>query len=156
MPLTNIAKFVLLTLLLAAVSALGAPPAFAAKPYCPNPSHRTPKPVPASLVPRVTKALQIDAAMAKGATFVRCVGPQLMACGIGANLVCGKADRRRHLPGATAWCRDNPGAKFIPLAATGHATIYDWSCAGRRAVPGKAIVAVDRRGYIAENWKRVP
>jgi len=41
------------------------------------------------------------------------------------------------------------------MAATGHATIYEWSCDGRSAVPGKALVTVDPQGYIAENWKDV-
>jgi hypothetical protein len=150
------AKFILLTALVVGMNALGARSARAAQPYCPNPSHQHPKPVPANLAARVGKALQIDAAMVKSATFVRCVGPTLMGCTIGANLVCGKADTRRNIPGATAWCHNHPGSDFIPLSATGHATIYDWSCAGRRAVPGKVLVAVDPRGYIAENWKKVP
>jgi hypothetical protein len=59
-----------------------------------------------------------------------------MGCMVGANLVCDKADQRR-AAGAT-WCRENPGATVIPMAATGHATIYEWSCNGRNAVPGKA------------------
>jgi hypothetical protein len=41
------------------------------------------------------------------------------------------------------------------MAATGHATIYDWTCKGRRAVAGKPIVTVDPRGYIAGNWKKI-
>jgi hypothetical protein len=41
------------------------------------------------------------------------------------------------------------------MAATGHATIYEWSCKGARAVPGKALVTVDPQGYIADNWKDV-
>ena len=147
-------RFFLLTALLVAASAVV--PARAAESYCPSRSHQTPQKVPADLVARVAKALQIDAAMAESATFVRCVGRTLMGCTVGANLVCGKADRRRQIPGATAWCRDNPGAKIVPMAATGHATIYEWSCVGRRAVRGKAVMAVDPRGYIAENWKTVP
>ncbi|MEJ2435215.1 MAG: hypothetical protein P8Y53_19470 [Pseudolabrys sp.] len=59
------------------------------------------------------------------------------------------------LKGATAWCRAHPNAKFIPLSATGHATIYNWSCKGRRAVAGKALMAVDHQGYIAGNWKKL-
>jgi hypothetical protein len=38
-------------------------------------------------------------------------------------------------------------------AATGHDTIYEWSCNGRRAVAGKTVMTVDPQGYIAENWK---
>lgn len=150
------AAIILSAVLAVGVSVAAARPAHAAKPYCPNPSHRRPQKVPAKLVGRVAKALQIDAALVRGATFVRCAGPTLMACSIGANLVCGKADTRRSNPGAARWCRNNPGAKIVPLAAIGHATVYEWSCVGRRAVRGKAEAAVDRRGYIAQNWKAVP
>jgi hypothetical protein len=78
-----------------------------------------------------------------------------MGCYIGANLDCFKAETRRVLPGATAWCRQNPGSQIIPMSATGHDTIYEWSCHGRRAVVGKAMVTVDPQGYIAENWKEI-
>jgi hypothetical protein len=156
MRVPDAAKLIPSAALVFCVSIASSPSAHAATPYCPNRAHQAPKPVPANLVAQVAAALQIDAPMAKGASYVRCVGPTLMACAIGANLVCGKADRRRDSPGATAWCRDNPGAKIVPMAATGHATIYEWSCVDHRAVPGKAVMAVDRHGYIAENWKPVP
>ncbi|MGB6535489.1 MAG: hypothetical protein WBF58_05950 [Xanthobacteraceae bacterium] len=41
------------------------------------------------------------------------------------------------------------------MSATGHDTVYAWSCKGRRAVAGKAAVRVDPQGYIAENWKEI-
>jgi hypothetical protein len=123
--------------------------------YCPNPAHAVPAKVPPDLVAAVAKTFAIDnAAIATGA-FVRCVGAKLMACSVGANLVCDKADQRRELPGATAWCRDNPRSDSIPMFATGHATIYEWSCKRRRAVAGKVVLTVDPQGYIAENWKEV-
>ena len=87
--------------------------------------------------------------------YVRCVGAKLLACTVGANLNCGKADARRALPGATAYCRDNPNSDFIPMVATGHATIYAWRCAGARAVAGQTVVTVDPQGYAAENWKEI-
>ncbi len=130
--------------------------AHAAGAYCPNPAHARPQAVPAALQGRVASAFDIDRAAVRGAAFVRCVGPTLMGCYVGANLVCDKADTRRTLPGASAWCRNHPGAKFIPMVATGHATIYDWSCAGRRAVAGRIVQPVDAQGYIAGNWKKIP
>ena len=136
-----------------AVGALSAQPAAAAS-YCPNPAHAKPAKVPPDLVAPLAKAFALEPGTL-GAAFVRCVGPKLMGCMVGANLVCDKADQRRALPGATAWCRENPGANVIPMAATGHATIYEWSCNGRNAVPGKASVSVDPQGYIANNWKDV-
>ncbi len=138
---------------LAAVAAISA--AFA-EPYCPNPAHGAPAQVPPDLVAAVAKTFAIDIAVVANGAFVRCVGAKLMACAVGANLVCDKADQRRELPGATDWCRDNPRSDSIPMFATGHATIYEWSCKRRRAVAGKVVVTVDPQGYIAENWKEVP
>jgi hypothetical protein len=140
---------------LASVTAMLLEPAQAAGPYCPNPSHARPAKVPPDLISAIAKTFQIDDGAARGAAYVRCVGPQLMGCYVGANLDCDKADTRRALPGATAWCRANPGAANIPMAATGHDTIYDLSCKGRRAVAGKTIRTVDPQGYIADNWKEV-
>ena len=90
--------------------------------------------------------------MRRGA-FVRCAKGKLLACLVGANLNCGKANARASLPGASEFCRANPDADNIPMAATGHDTIYAWRCAGERAVAGKAVVAVDPEGYDAGNWK---
>jgi hypothetical protein len=143
----------LLTVALLTAAALSAPPAAAAS-YCPNPAHAKPAKIPPDLVPAVAKAFALDPG-ALGAAFVRCSDDKLLGCMVGANLVCDKADRRRALPGASAWCRENPGANVIPMAATGYATIYEWSCKGARAVPGKALVMVDPQGYIADNWKDV-
>ena len=134
---------------------IASPRRAAADPYCPNPAHATPAKVPGDLVPAVAKTFGIDSAVVGNGAFVRCVGAKLMACAVGANLVCDKADQRRELPGATEWCRDNPRSDSIPMFATGHATIYEWSCKRRRAVAGKVIVTVDPQGYIAENWKEV-
>ncbi len=124
--------------------------------YCPNPAHARPEKVPTDLIAAIAKAFEIDEVSVRGAAFVRCVGGKLMACYIGANLNCFKADIRRMLPGATAWCRENPGSKGIPMSATGHETIYDWSCVGRRAVAGKVVLPVDPQGYIADNWQEIP
>jgi len=134
-------------------SAMTARPVHAAPAYCPNPAHSRPANVPPDLVPAVAAAFNIDKDAAPNTAFVRCVGAKLMGCYVGANLDCDKANTRRALPGATAWCRQNPGATNIPMAATGHATIYEWSCKGRRAVAGKQVMKVDRQGYIADNWK---
>ena len=130
-------------------------PGLAAGAYCPNPGHAAPGKVPPGLVGAVATTFQIDNDAVRKAAFVRCVGPKLMGCYIGANLDCDKAETRRSLPGATAWCRGNPGSNIIPMSATGHDTIYEWSCKGRHAVAGKAMVTVDPQGYIADNWREI-
>jgi hypothetical protein len=131
------------------------PPAQAAGAYCPSPAHGRPAKVPADLIAAFTRTFGIDAAAAHDAAYVRCAGGKLLGCYVGANLDCDKANTRRVLTGATAWCRSNPGAANIPMVATGHDTIYDWSCRRRRAVAGKALVTVDPQGYIADNWKDI-
>ena len=111
---------------------------------------------PKKLEPLIAEAFGIPAGQVRESAYVRCAGAKLMACWVGANLDCGKANVHRSLLGATAYCRDNPGSNSIPMAATGHDTIYDWRCDGKRAVAGKANRAVDADGYIAGNWKQVP
>jgi hypothetical protein len=113
--------------------------------------------VPAELVPAVAKAFKVSVDMVRDeyGFYVRCVGPKLLACWVGANLDCGKADTRRSLSGATVFCHDNPGSKDIPMAVTGHDTIYAWRCVGRRAVAGKIVAPVDAQGFIAGNWKHL-
>ena len=116
---------------------------------------RAPAPVPKDLEAAVARTFGLPVELVRRGAFVRCAGDRLLACAIGANLNCGKANVRRSLPGAREFCRANPGADNIPMAATGHDTIYAWRCVGKRAVAGKALVAVDAHGYDAGNWKEV-
>jgi len=123
--------------------------------YCPNAAHARPEKVPADLVPALAAAFGADKDAVRNAGFVRCVGRKLMGCYVGANLNCDKADMRRSSFGASAWCRSHPGAADIPMVATGHDTVYAWSCKGSHAIPGKIIMKVDRQGYVADNWKEI-
>jgi hypothetical protein len=127
----------------------------AASSYCPDRAHSKPGKVPANRVAAVAKTFEIDDADARESAYVRCVGPQLMACFVGANLNCFQADTRRASRGATKFCRSNPGSEIVPMAATGHDTIYEWSCRGKAAVAGKAMVTIDPQGYVGEHWKKV-
>ncbi|HEY1944302.1 MAG TPA: hypothetical protein VGH40_19500 [Roseiarcus sp.] len=149
------AGFTILLGLAALACAVFAPPAFAGDgaAYCADGRHQVASAVPAALQPNVAKAFGISVEMARDAATVRCVGGKLMACWVGANLDCGRANVHRSLLGANAYCREHPGSDSIPMVATGHDTIYDWRCDGRRAVAGKANRAVDASGYIAENWR---
>jgi hypothetical protein len=116
---------------------------------------RAPVPVPRQLEARVARAFDIPVDLVRDGGFVRCAGSRLLACVVGANLNCGKVNARRSLPGASEFCRANPDADVVPMAATGHDTIYDWRCVGGRAVATKTVVAVDRQGYDAGNWKEI-
>jgi hypothetical protein len=114
---------------------------------------RAPVPVPRQLEAKVAEAFGVPADLVRDGGFVRCAGSRLMACVTGANLNCFKANARRSLPGASEFCRANPDADDVPMAATGHDTIYAWRCVGGRALATKVIVAVDAQGYDAGNWK---
>ncbi len=115
--------------------------------------------MPASLVPAVTAAFgltHMPPAQVQRSTFYRCMDHQVLACWVGANLPCGKADTSRDLPGAQTWCRDHPGSDFIPMYVTGHDTIYQWRCNGPDPAITRIVSPVDARGFIARFWKPLP
>jgi len=117
-----------------------------------------PNPVPAVLVPLIPKAMGLAASakLPPAGLYWRCMDQAVWVCSIGANLPCAtKADRATTNTGAENWCKDNPNSDFVPAFATGHDTIYDWSCSNGRAVRGKANATLDRRGYRADIWYRV-
>ena len=41
------------------------------------------------------------------------------------------------------------------MYVTGHDTVYRWRCNASRAVPMGAPLKTDRRGFIAQFWKRI-
>lgn len=100
-------------------------------------------------------AAEMPDAIVKAATSVRCMSGTVWLCNRGANLVCDKADVSRRSPGAERYCKQDPDAIGVPMSATGHATIYDWKCVGGKAVIAGQSTAVDARGFLAENWKRL-
>lgn len=115
------------------------------------------RPIPAALAPAVNAAFHT--AMPTDATIrmtvFRCVDGGVLLCSFGANLPCGKADLSRLSVGAAQWCKEHRGAPFIPTAAAGHATIFNWRCRDGRPVLTDQRFKVDRRGFIAEFWRRL-
>jgi hypothetical protein len=93
-----------------------------------------------------------DEAELKTAYF-RCMGGHLLACFVGANLPCGKLDTSKENQGAIAFCRQNPRADTVPMSATGHDTIYFFTCSKGRAKIKEQNWTVDRRGFGVELWK---
>ena len=145
-------------LAVAAVSAFGTPAAYAESPArtCSRvETDDTLRTVPASLGSAVNGVFETRMPPAEAArmTSYRCYRGQVLRCTVGANLPCGKANVSRRLPGADAWCRKNPNADVIPAAATGHDTIFEWRCAGRKATVAKQTGQVDARGFFKEYWK---
>lgn len=115
-------------------------------------------PTPRALAPflRTTLGLSAEAPITPQNYFWRCMDGAVYVCAIGANLRCdAKADRAKRNSGANNYCRENPNATFVPAYATGHNTIYEWSCSAGNAVPGKRTTKLDRRGYRADIWYRV-
>jgi hypothetical protein len=115
------------------------------------------RPIPATLVPRARRVFDLSAEMSgawiKKSTRFRCMSGKVWLCNFGANLVCDKANASRSSPGAEEFCAQNPGADVVPMAATGHDTIYAWKCVGKKARISRQVEKLDPRGFIAGNWK---
>jgi hypothetical protein len=111
--------------------------------------------VPASLAPAFAQVFgtTMTPTEIKHNSSFRCYSGKVMGCMVGANLNCGKAETSKTSRGGDEWCRSHPNDVMIPMAATGHATIFSWRCSGDRAVPAKVISRVDARGFEVINWK---
>jgi Tol biopolymer transport system component len=92
--------------------------------------------------------------MFKKVTIWRCMDSQLYACNYGANLPCSSKANVEKTPSPTMddYCKANPNAEFIPLAITGHSTIYSWHCVNGAAEVLDQVDKVDAAGYLAKIW----
>lgn len=90
-------------------------------------------------------------------TFWRCMGGNVYACNVGANIPCdSKADTvKTPTQGETEYCQQNPNAEFIPAFVTGHATIYEWACKNGIAEITKQLLEVDAQGYPKQFWYEI-
>lgn len=117
------------------------------------------RPIPITLVPAARRLFSFSAdapdKYIQKSTSFRCMAGKVWLCNTGANLVCGKADTSRTSAGAADFCKQNPGSDVVPMAATGHDTIYEWKCVGTKAVISKQVETVDPRGFLTENWKQL-
>jgi hypothetical protein len=115
-------------------------------------------PVPMALKPFLSRALGLSAGrdVRLESYYWRCMNGMVFVCAIGANIPCGaKADLAKRNLGADKYCQDNPGATFVPAYATGHETLFAWSCSLGHAMPGKRIAKLDPRGYRIDIWHKV-
>ena len=113
-------------------------------------------PIPKALVPEARRLFKLSdetiGEIQESTTF-RCMSRKIWLCNYGANLPCGgKANVSRVSQGAIDYCKESPGADLVPMAATGHDTIYTWKCIGRKPHIISSI-KVDHRGFIADIWK---
>ena len=90
-------------------------------------------------------------------TVWRCMEGKVYVCNFGANLPCqSQANTDKNPTQAMAeFCKANPGSDFIPMAVTGHETIFAWRCAGETPEVGEQMSEVDAAGFIANIWYAV-
>lgn len=90
-------------------------------------------------------------------SFWRCMGGQVYACTVGANLPCqAKADTSRAPAQAMIeWCRQNPTAAAIPAYVTGRSTVYLWRCRAGAPEIVRQITSPDARGYLSNIWYQI-
>jgi hypothetical protein len=112
------------------------------------------RPLPSALVPRARALFRLTMPddLIRRTTVYRCASGRTLMCSAGANLVCGKANMRKDLPGIAAWCRDHRAADDVPMFVTGHDTIYRWRCSDGAPVV-VATEAVDTGGFLSRNWQ---
>ncbi len=116
-----------------------------------------PKPIPPELVIQAIRLFYLTPVapeQVEKSTVYRCMRGAVWLCNYGANLSCAKADVSRVSKGAENYCAENPGSAVVPMATTGHDTIYSWECVGKNPRI-TASERIDARGFIANQWKRL-
>lgn len=90
----------------------------------------------------------------KQTTIWRCMDQKVYACNFGANLPCdSKANTSKTPTQAMAdYCKENQDSEFIPMAVTGHDTIYSWHCVKGTPELLDQIGKVDAAGYLEQIW----
>lgn len=115
------------------------------------------RPIPLGLVNGAMRLFYlgpVDSLQVEKSTVYRCMRGAAWLCNYGANLSCSKAVVSRVSKGAENYCREFPGSAVVPMAATGHDTIYSWECVGKEPRI-TAFERVDAGGFIANQWRRL-
>lgn len=91
----------------------------------------------------------------KQMTTWRCMEGKVYACNFGANIPCDSKANTDKTPSQaiTDYCKENPGAEFIPMAVTGHNVIYNWHCKNDTPEILEAFDTVDAAGYASSFWQ---
>ncbi|MEE9176347.1 MAG: hypothetical protein V3U19_09275, partial [Thermodesulfobacteriota bacterium] len=79
------------------------------------------------------------------------------ACNVGANLPCQERGDFSKEPnqGMLNYCQENPSSDYIPMYASGRATVYEWKCDGSTPEIIKQIAETDEAGYIKNIWYEI-
>ena len=90
----------------------------------------------------------------KNNTIWRCMNSQVYACNFGANLPCDSKANTDNTPtqAMADFCKATPGSDFIPMAVTGHETIYSWHCVKDTPAVGDPIDKPDAAGFLSRIW----
>ncbi len=86
-------------------------------------------------------------------TVFRCMNGLVFVCNYGANIPCGgRADTTRRMREVDRYCRQNPNEEMVPMAVTGHSTIYTWACErGKPRITDQQ--QLDQRGFSVLFWR---
>lgn len=87
----------------------------------------------------------------------RCMGGQVYACNVGANIPClSKANTSRTPTEAMRlWCRERGDSDFIPMYTRDRANIYDWRCKNGAPAIIRQLTRPDARGFLTNVWYRI-
>lgn len=91
-------------------------------------------------------------------TIWRCMRGKVYACNFGANLPCDSKANTSKTPTQAMldFCKATPNSDFIPMAVTGHDTVYSWHCLNDQPQVLQQIGQVDAEGYLAQIWYLIP
>jgi len=90
-------------------------------------------------------------------TSWRCMNGNVYACNVGANLPCQERGDYSKEPndGMLNYCGENPSSDFIPMYASGRATVYEWKCNDGTPEIVKQIAETDEAGFIKNIWYEI-
>jgi len=118
---------------------------------------KTPKSIVKDMVkkqmPRLSdNQLEAEVAAVEESTVFRCMNGIVFVCNFGANIPCdARPDERSTRSDVSEYCISNPNDDPVPMALTGHSTIFHWKC-----IRGKPIVTyqsrIDVRGFNQDIW----
>jgi hypothetical protein len=93
----------------------------------------------------------------KQSTSWRCMGGQVYACNVGANLPCDSKANTDQTPtqAMTDYCTANPSSDVIPASVTGHDSIYSWKCVKDTATIDKQVDQPDAAGFLSSIWYQI-
>ena len=116
-------------------------------------------PVPDAVINGFKKAAGLESStepmdMLRKTTIWRCMDAKVYACNFGANLPCDSKANTNQTPSPEMndFCKANPNADGIPMAVTGHDTVFSWHCVNQSAQVLSQGETVDAAGYIAQIW----